>query len=79
MPSYDTSIWVNISMENRQTQKNFQKNILQNFFEIHQNWSKINKLHRAKKLADLGNNYVQGGQGSHVNDSNTYLELRPLK
>ena len=51
-------------MGNRQTQKNFQKTILQNFFEIYQNWSKITKLHRAKKSADLGDNYVQGGQGS---------------
>ena len=51
-------------MGNRQTQKNFQKNILQNFFEIHQNWSKINKLHRAKQSADLGDNYVQGGKWS---------------
>ena len=66
-------------MGNRQTQKNFQKTILQNCFEIYQNWSKITKLHRAKKSADVGDNYVQGGQGSQLNDFNTYLELRPLK
>ena len=30
-------------------------------------------------VADLDDNYVEGGQGSELTDSDTYLKLRPLK